>query len=568
MGGWSKRVGLGTGLGVVGLCLVLSSGPARAEWQGLEQLDRDVVTQIDRLIRLGWEDAGVRPSREATDGQWCRRVYLDLVGRIPTVDELQAYLQLGQRGRQRRAKLVVQLLDDARYGDDYRRYWTGWWTNLLIGRSGGTGTDRMVSREGLESYLQECLEQNRRYDQMVHQLLVARGTNTPGSPGFNGAVNFLTAKLQDDATQATADTARIFLGLQVQCTQCHNHPFNDWKQDQFWSLNSFFRQAVALRRFDSQSGYVRMVELADQDFAGENRRFRTPERAEVYYELRNGDLRAAYPRFVDGTAIDPSGYVEDVVRRHELADLITSSDYLSRGLVNRMWAHFLGYGFTRPVDDMGPHNPPSHPDLLDYLADQFRSADYDLKRLMLWVTLSEAYSLSSQQTRSNAQDDPTLGDSPLFSRFYLRQMRAEELYQSLLVATQADQAEEDAQAQQEARRRWLSQFVIAFGTDEGDEISTFDGTIPQTLMMFNGPLVRQATRAGGNTFLGRVARDGTLPSTEKVQRLYLAALARPATRGELNLFSQLVTARQGQVEQALEDLWWALLNSNEFILNH
>ena len=124
-----------------------------------------------------------------------------------------------------------------------------------------------MDRGGLEKYLRDSFADNKPYDRLVHELVSATGTNRPGSPGFNGAVNFLCGKLDEDATQATAHTAKLFLGLQVQCTQCHNHPFNDWKQNQFWQLNSFFRQTAALRRFAPGTREVRFIELTDQDFA-------------------------------------------------------------------------------------------------------------------------------------------------------------------------------------------------------------------------------------------------------------------------------------------------------------
>ena len=276
-------------------------------------------------------------------------------------------------------------------------------------------------------------------------------------------------KLSEKAAQATGQTARLFLGMQVQCTQCHNHPFNDWKQDQFWGLNAFYRQAVSLRRFTPGTRDVRFVELTDQDFAGEGASV-DPDDAEIYYELRNGIQKVAYPVFVDGkTVLDQggqaktSGYLDQFNRRKELGKLVARSDYLPRAMVNRMWSHFLGHGFTKPIDDMGPHNPPSHPVLLDYLARQFREQDYDLKRLIHSIVLSEAYGLSSRMNRSNLMDDPSKGETPKFSHFYVRQMRAEELYESLLVATEAHKTESADDEEEEAKQRWLSQFTVAFG---------------------------------------------------------------------------------------------------------
>ncbi len=293
-----------------------------------------------------------------------------------------------------------------------------------------------------------------------------------------------------------------------------------------------------------------------------------PEQARVYYELRNGKLEAAFPVFIDGTRIEPSGFVKDVRRRRELADLIVRAPEMRRAIVNRLWAHFLGYGFTRPVDDMGPHNPPVYPALLTYLADQLRENSFDLKQLMTWIVLSEPYGLSSRTTRQNEQDDPALGQPPRFSHFYVRQMMPEQLYRSLLVASQADKSPGSMEQQREAQREWLRQFTIALGTDEGDETTTFDGTITQTLMMFNGDLIQQATDAKPGTWLHQLASDPRQRMTDKVQRLYLAAVGRNATARDIKAFQQLMLYHQQDQTKALQDIWWALLNSNEFILVH
>jgi Protein of unknown function (DUF1549)/Protein of unknown function (DUF1553) len=520
------------------------------------------VTLIDEAIVRHWDAAGVAPSAEATDGEWCRRVFLDVLGRVPKVGELQQFLD--EPAGRRKPRLVDRLLGDE-YVDEYARNWTTLWTNILIGRRGGTERRTLINREGLQQSLREALTQNMPYDRLVQELVAAKGVSKPGEEGFNGFVNYLAGNLQDNAVQATAKTAQIFLGLQIQCTQCHNHPFNDWKQNQFWELNAFFRQARALRRFRGGRD-IESIELVNQDFAGENNQ---PEEAVLFYELRNGLSKAAYPVFVDGTELaNRSGFVADVDRRTELAHLIVNSQYLAPALVNRLWAHFLGYGFTKPVDDMGPHNPPTHPELLDALAGQFKAHGFDMKDLMRWILLSQPYGLSSKFSPRNKQDDPTLGQRPLFSRFYLRQMRAEELYESLIVATEAQNTESSSDKREATKRRWLDQFTLAFGTDDNEETTTFNGTIPQTLMMMNGELVKKATSIEKGSFLYRVATDSKMNNAAKIRHLYLAALARRPTSREIALANDLLRWHKDDAAAALQDVWWAVLNSNEFILNH
>jgi hypothetical protein len=519
------------------------------------------VEMIDQRMDEYWKEWEMRPSPLADDGVWARRVFLDLIGRIPRLDELQAFLK--SREPDKRAALVKELLYADRYTEELARNWATIWCNLLVGRSGGTDNNDFTNREGLLKYLRDSFAANKAYDQMALELVTASGATRPGEVNFNGAVNYLVNKVNDEnATQATSSVSRIFLGSQVQCTQCHNHPFNDWKQQKFWEFNAFFRQVRALRRFENGARDVAYAELVDQDFPGEAG---DPSQAVVFYELRNGVTRTAYPVFVDGTEISPSGYVNETNRRQELGKLIVGSPDLARTIVNRMWAHFLGYGFTKPVDDLGPHNPPSHPVLFDELSDAFRERSYDLRQLMTWIVLSRPYQLSSTPTAENQSDDPASGETPRFTHFYPRQLRAEELYQSLLLAGQAG-AEGSYEEQERQRREWLRQFVIAFGTDEGDETTTFNGSIPQALMMFNGELVQSATKTDNGTLLAQLAASSLKP-TDKVSQLFLAAVARRPTKEEVDLAAQLFRVR-GDEAGMLQDLWWALLNSNEFILNH
>jgi hypothetical protein len=212
---------------------------------------------------------------------------------------------------------------------------------------------------------------------------------------------------------------------------------------------------------------------------------------------------------------------------------------------------------------------------LEYLGQEVRGNSYNLKELIRWITLSEAYSLSSRIEGSNSSDDPTLGEPPKFSRFYLRQMRAEELYESLLAATLAHRTSGSYDQQEEAKTRWLTQFVTAFGNDEGEESTTFNGTIPQALMMFNGELIRNAISGEPGSFLWDVVNRQGSPR-DKIEYLFLAGLARSPTRDEVSVANKLLVARLNDTKgdqakawvAALQDIWWTILNSNEFILNH
>jgi len=587
---------------LAGIFLLLCRAPALAESSAdqtpssLSEGDR-VVERIDELIRQGWQENELRPSPPATDPQWCRRVFLDVIGRVPTVEELDAYTS--NPAPTKRRELVEKLLG-SEYIEEYARHWTTIWTNTLIGRTGGRQRRSLTNRGALEAFLHDWLQKNKPYDQLAYELITASGSASPEADDFNGAVNFLIEKLAEDGVQATAKTAQIFLGMAVQCTQCHNHPFNEYGQDQFWELNAFFRQVRMRRRRDPDDDNRRLGSIADEDFAGEGRNALGDERREIFlelregklvdveaaeqtdapifYELRNGEVSVAYPVYVDGRSLADeladrgspygnSGTIRYVNRRAELAKLIVADRQFDQALVNRLWANFLGHSFTKPPDDMGPHNPPSHPRLLDELGQAFRAASFDQKTLVKWIVLSKPYSLSSRIGRANREDDPTLGATPQFSRFYVRQMQAEQLYESLLVATEAD-ATVSAEARAAMKDRWLGQFNTAFGTDDNAESTTFNGSIPQVLTMMNGDLVRRACSTGSGSFLDRIAHDGHLSNREKIIYLYRTALARLPTKEETNLCNELLAARGGDVVGSLQDIWWAVLNSNEFVLIH
>ena len=514
---------------------------------------------INSVIEQQWKDYGLTPAPVEDDSKWCRRVFLDLIGRIPTFQELEAFRK--DRDPAKRENLVNRLLEDSQYTEEFANHWATIWSNILIGRTGGNDRRSFISRAGMGKYLRDSFARNKPYNEMVYELVTASGSTKPGTEDFNGATNFLIDKVNaENGTLATSSTSRIFLGLQVQCTQCHNHPFNQWKQQKFWEFNAFFRQTRALRRFVDGTRDVDYASLVDQDFAGEGGR---PVEAEIYYQERNGLTKVAYPVFVDGTQIEKSGFVSDVNRRTELGKMVVASEYLDKMIVNRTWAHFLGYAFTKPMDDLGPHTLVSHPELLDGLGQELRKSSYNLRDLMRWITLSKPYQLSSKISKGNEADDPTLGEAPQFSHFYLRQMSAEQLYQSLVHV--GGQAKGSLEQQQSERDRWLRQFSVAFGTDEGDEATTFNGSIPQALMLFNGDLVNRATSTQGDSWLNRLSLANA-NYTEKVNLLFQAGLARRATTDEQKIGRKLLTVRGGKTNEALKDLWWAVLNSNEFIL--
>lgn len=518
--------------------------------------DEAVITFINHRIQDGWKAANIMPSPFATDEEWVRRVYLDVIGRIPTTAEAEQFL--GSNKTDKHERLIKKLTENPTYVTN----WSTIWTRLLIGRS----TYREINRQALQEFLVQSFAENRPWSEMVYDLVSAEGDSES-----NGATNFLLAHLNNEAVPATAITTRLFLGTQIQCTQCHNHPFNDATQSQFWEINSFFKQTKIVRSPRMGAGGKQQspkLELVSVSKGGT-----------TFYETRQGLIQPAYPKYAGVKISDDAG----VNRRQELARLMTSgkTDQLARAMVNRMWAHFFGYGFTRPIDDMGYHNSPTHPELLDQLARQFIDSGYDIKQLIQWICLSDAYRLSSRFLTDNSSDNPDDGSTPNFSRMYVKQMTAEQLYDSLLVTASPSQIVTDystAWKKMQKRDQWLQQFVYTLENEENDETTTFDGTITQALLMMNGPLVKHSLDyKQDGTILAQVLKERS-PDT-RIKKLSLAALTRYPSSRELSELKRLVkertkflTARnvslQTAIQQSYQDVYWAYLNSNEFILIH
>jgi hypothetical protein len=496
---------------------------------------------IDTLIQEGWKKAGVQPAKAASDEEFLRRVYLDLVGRIPSPQEARAFLQT--REGDKREKLIEYLLEHS----DFAKNFANQWSVLLIGRS---NQGRMVDRAALNSWLRKQFAADRPWNEIVKELVASSGSNKE-----NGAVNYVLAHLEFGAVPLTSLTTRLFMGQQIQCTQCHNHPSNDWKQEDFWGINAFFKGI--------RSEEVRKTNASGLDVFDHTEVRDEPTDEYVKFDRRNGLVGIAFPKFLDGKKISQNA---DVPRRAELAKLICGpeNEMLAKSFVNRMWAHFMGRGFVNPVDDMGSHNPPSHPELLDQLAAKFKESGYDVKQLCRWITGSRVYQLSSVKAKGGEKDES------LFAQMQLKPMGPEQLFDSLLTATGALKSQ-SGEERDRKREAWMRQFIFTFANDETEESSTFQGTIPQALMMMNGEIMTEALSCKPGSFLATVvesaSRQGRSPAAYMVDSLYIAALSRHPSAKELAAAGRYLEEFPDSV-QVLQDLFWALLNSNEFILNH
>jgi hypothetical protein len=525
------------------------------------------VAYINQEIRKKWKENKITPSARCTDYEFIRRASLDLIGRIAKPSEIARFMQ--DPPERRRSLLIDRLLDS----DEYARNWANVWSVWLMTRSGALNNATKIYHEQMKVYLEEQFSsKDMQYDKMVTDLLTASGKTNE-----NLAVNFILSHLgesirEDPSTNGkfemvpiTSRVTRLFLGLRTQCTQCHDHPFNDdWKQSHFWGINAFFRQVDApkgrplARRRNRGMGTV--LELIDNPNINSE--------GIVFYERRNGVVLPTKATFLDGVKMGPVPMGGS--RRKELAKFMVKSDWFAKAYVNRMWGHFFGRGFTKVIDDFGEHNPVSHPELLDKLAADFsKKYNHRTRELIRWICNSEAYGLSSTANETNIKEDA----EPFFSRMLLKAMSPEQLFESLMLATGA-QAAANKDDKKKLRDTWMNKLVVNFGDDEGNE-QTFNGTVVQALLLMNGD---EINRAITDTKYGTVARVIKTRNLRKgMYELFMTALNRPPTPAEYKRILSPAMYRLPRISKRMDlkfftdffqDLYWALLNSNEFFLNH
>ncbi len=509
--------------------------------------DKDVaalVALIDRTLTAGWADAKVQPAPPAPDAEFVRRVYLDLAGRIPSVTEVRQFLD--DKRPDKRRRLVEQLLQ----GPRYVTHFTNVWRALLLPETMASLQARILA-PGFEAWLRKKLQQNTPYDALVRELLTqpmnGRGQNPFGQQGEPTPIAFYLAKEVKPENLAAA-SSRLFLGVKIECAQCHNHPFAQWKRDQFWSYAAFF---ASLQR------------QGNGDFVAAGRE--VGDRRELTIP---GTERVVQAAFLDGK--QPK-WKFNTSARATLADWMTSKDnpYFARAAVNRLWGYFFGAGIIDPVDEMvGGEHPASHPELLDELARQFAAHNFDLKFLIRALTASQAYQLSSLATHKSQ------GDPRQFARMPLRGLSAEQLFDSVAQATgyreTGNRNNNPVFGPQGTRGRFLTQF--ANNSDKPTEVQT---SILQALSLMNGQVTAEATDLERSEMLAALLDAPFMDTTERIETLYLATLARKPTPKELSRMVKYVEGGGSAdfttvttYNQALADVFWVLLNSGEFFLNH
>ncbi len=503
---------------------------------------------MDELVLDKLRDLHIPPSPLCTDAEFIRRAYLDAAGILPTPDEVHRFLTDPRPDR--RDRLIDALLKRPEFID----YWAYKWSDLLL------ITTRRLPQPAVWAFYQfvrQSVADNKPWDRLSREILTATGSNLD-----HGEANYFV--LHKDVTDLTESTSVTFLGMSITCCRCHNHPLEKWTQDQYWSYANLFAR-VALKNGD-RGGEVFVQPLASGEVP----------------HLRRGVPMPPTP--LDGQPLPADSRVD---RRKYLADWLTSPDnpYFARALVNRLWRNFMGRGLVEAEDDLRQTNPPTNPELLDALARDFIEHGYDVQHMIRTILHSATYQRSSRPVPGNAADDR------FYSHYLVRRLPAEVILDAYSQVTGvptpftqiASNARDEAtrydgyplgtRALQLPDALVVSPFLDAFGRPERVQTCSCerqqDSSVAQALHLNNGKTLNDKLRAADS----RVAAWARQKITDEgaIRQLYLLALCREPTAAEMArlkaLLAESATDSRASRREALEDLFWAVLSSREFLFN-
>jgi hypothetical protein len=559
----------------------------------LAQQDPAVVAKlVDKLLveDVAAADSGtkvIQVSHRASDEVFLRRVYLDLIGRNPTPEEVTAYVL--DPSAEKRGKLVDRLLDDSHFGDNWGRYWRD---VIMYHRS----DDRaQLAAEPLFEYLRDEFNKNAPWDQIVRSFITAKGDVRE-----NGATGLIMAQ-NGNTADITSEVSRIFLGVQIQCANCHDHKTDRWKREQFHQLAAFFPrirlapsqppQPAPTTSMTAQSNMPKRATTpaqAQKAAAGGMRTFIVSSNDLPFQRLnaKNADKPIGAPEHLmpdlkhpelPGTRMQPVFFLTgqkldfgtpDEKRRDSIAFWITAStnEWFAKAFVNRLWSELVGEGFYEPIDDIGPDRTCSAPKTMDCLAHEFADSRFDIKRLYRIITATDAYQRESK-TRRNPDDLPFLANCP-------QRLRGDQLYDSLVAALGMNEFPRGPLARMAAagagagkgygQRGQRNQFDQVFGYDPSTPRDEVSGSIPQALLMMNGAQINRSINGyRRDTELGRLLVTTTNDDSVATE-IYLNCFGREPNQAELATCLTHVKNCKTRAE-GFEDILWALVNSTEFL---
>ena len=508
---------------------------ALSDKQGFQWKPVPEFNYIDTLVNEKMQRLHLLPSELATDAEFLRRVSLDLTGLPPAPDEVRAFVNDKTENRKKRTAMIDKLM--AR--PEFVNHWSVKWGDLLQVNRTKLGDKGMWA---FRDWIREALAENKPYDKMVRELVTAKGSTFQNPPA-----NFL--RFTKEPKLAMETTTQLFLGVRMVCAQCHDHPFEKWTQNQYFSLAAFFAGVATKPGADSEE--------------------------EIVYEKRDGaevthpkDGRVMTAKFLFGGEKIDAG-ASQVGLRESLAGWLTSKDnpFFAQAMANRMWSYFFGHGIIDPVDDIRASNPPSNPRLLAALTKDFADSQFDLRHLIRTIVSSRTYQLSFKPNEWNADDEVN------FSRALPRRLSAEELFDSVNLASGTKVEFRELPAESKAQdfpdpHVGQGGFLDVFGRPERQTSCECerrsDVSLVQALNLLNGSTIGDAIADSG----GRVAKLMLSGKSDRqiVEELYLSSLNRMPATSELD-YAQTYLSKGGSRTERAQDLLWALLNSNGFLFN-
>ena len=486
---------------------------------------------IDKLVNDKLKKLRIAPSGQCDDEAFLRRASIDIVGLPPTIEEYKRFMASTDPAR--RSKWIDELLERKEFSE----IWVSKWAELLQVRTDPT---KNVSQKAMFLYynwLVDKLSKNMPMDQMVQELLGASGGTFK-----NAATNFY--QITNETLPLTENVAQVFMGIRVQCAQCHNHPFDRWTQNDYYSFAAFFAQ---------------IGRKQGEDY-----------RETIVFNSGGGEVnhpvggRVMPPKFLGGEVPDVRGKDRRVVLARWLAS--SQNPWFATSFANRVWAHFLGVGIVEQVDDFRVSNPPSNQELLDALGKHFTETNYNLKAIVRDICNSRTYQRTTQRNPSNA------GDERNFAHALVRRIKAENLLDTISSVTDTKDKFEGlplgARAVQIADGTRSTYFLKTFGratreTPCSCEVK-MEPTLSQALHLLNGGTVNGKIKQGA--IIPKLMATKKFPE-ERITDLYIRTLTRKPTKDELTKLVPLLAQSKDQ-SQALDDIFWALLNSREFLFNH
>jgi hypothetical protein len=483
-----------------------------------------IARLIDREIENAIAEENATPGPIADDDEFLRRVALDLTGVIPSADRAAAFLD--SKDPDKRAKLIDELLASPLYG----RHLADIWEDLLFVRD---STNKKLSSQPLADWLAGKFNAGTPWDKIVSELVTACGTQEE-----NGATTFFIALRTPE--KINDQVCRLLLGVQLQCAQCHDHPFTSWKRSDYWSMASFFSKTRAGGKKVGKGPAETVNE------SGKGRKAPDPDSA---LDLSPKFLGGVRPKLDESAPFRPA-----------LAKWMTASEnpYFARAIVNRIWAQLFGRGLVNPVDNLTDENDATHPELFAELTREFATGGFDLKTLLRGICISRAYQRASGRALAPTQPGAA------YAAMTIKSMTPQQLYDSLfrvLGAQEETRVERRQAVRKGAGTTARTAFVDFFRPGEGSDPTDYATGIPQVLRLMNSPQMNRVT-----TFVTELVKAGHTPA-RNVERLYLATLSRRPTSAEIDRLVAFVQHENQDAREAYTDLLWVLLNSSEFALN-